>query len=86
MQGDYLISVTTHSIVRYFGSDADPIIPNDVWAVGQSAFESILWVQSIKFPPQCPTPSKLRRIGREAFIFCDILESISFPSSVEHLE
>jgi hypothetical protein len=53
-------------------------IPASVQSIGESCFETCLWLEELTFEPG----SQLRRIGDKAFLRCE-LKTVAIPESVE---
>jgi hypothetical protein len=82
IEGNLLTTADGTKILRYFGRDGDVLVPETVEILGKSCFESCDHIQGIVFEPG----SKLRQIGRSAFLGCAFLTSIAIPASVEMIE
>lgn len=74
-----LIHRPSGTLLCYLGSSDSVIVPNEVRTVSAGAFESS-GIVSISFQ------SGLKNVEKGAFSWCECLESICFPSTLEHIE
>ena len=63
-------------LIKYLGNSEDVVIPEGVTEIGNKAFSSCLYLESIEIPNGVTT------IGNEAFTFCYSLRFIHIPNSV----
>lgn len=67
-------------LVKYNGSNPDVIIPSDVTAIGESAFEDCKNLEKIEIP------KSVTKIGEFAFLHCDNFRKIVIPESVTTID
>ncbi|MDE5860828.1 MAG: leucine-rich repeat domain-containing protein, partial [Ruminococcus sp.] len=67
-------------LVKYTGNTPDVIIPSDVTAIGESAFEDCKNLEKIEIP------KSVTKIGEFAFLQCDSLRKIVIPESVTTID
>jgi hypothetical protein len=67
------------SLVRYFGDQADVVIPRDFSCVGKGCFNQCKSVSCVTFE----SGSEISILGQVAFEQCSSLESVCIPSSVQ---
>lgn len=75
MNEDFIIE--DHVLVKYNGSSAEPIIPEDVTQIGREAFKDCTAIQKIVLP------HSVRDIQISSFIHCTNLVSVEFSDSLE---
>ena len=63
-------------LIKYLGNSEDVVIPEGVTEIGNEAFRSCFYLESIEIPNGVTT------IGNEAFTLCDSLRFIHIPNSV----
>lgn len=63
-------------LIKYLGNSEDVVIPEGVTEIGNKAFHSCFYLESIEIPNGVTT------IGNEAFTLCDSLRFIHIPNSV----
>jgi hypothetical protein len=80
-QGDFLIDLNHHSILRYFGSGAEVEIPGDIETIADGCFCDCRTLCSVEWGPS----PRLTSIGALAFQDCSRLNMITIPSSVTFL-
>jgi hypothetical protein len=76
--GDFLVDIQQVSLIRYFGSGPDVVIPANFEKIGSWCFGHCSSISSIAFAPN----SKLTEICSDAFTGCRDLQSIYLPPSV----
>ncbi|MDE5834562.1 MAG: leucine-rich repeat domain-containing protein, partial [Ruminococcus sp.] len=67
-------------LVKYTGNTPDVIIPSDVTAIGESAFEDCKNLEKIEIS------KSVTKIGEFAFLHCDNLRKIVIPESVTTID
>jgi hypothetical protein len=67
-------------LVRYNGSGGAVVVPDGITNIGESAFENLASVTSVKLPNSVTT------IGKSAFSRCINLKSINIPSSIATID
>jgi hypothetical protein len=80
--GDFVMDLKKDCLVRYFGSDSQVTIPDQVKILGPGCFNFCSSLVEVTFK----STSTLEWIESEAFCECIHLESIHFPSSLLHIE
>lgn len=63
-------------LIKYLGNSEDVVIPEGVTEIGNKAFHSCFYLESIEIPNGVTT------IGNEAFTLCNSLRFIHIPNSV----
>jgi hypothetical protein len=79
--GKFLVDFDGRSVLRYFGTDKDVIIPSVIEALDLQSFKCRRSIVTISFE----AGSKLREIRGGVFSSCSSLRSIRIPSSFEVL-
>jgi hypothetical protein len=81
MRGCFLVGVPDQRLIRYFGLDADIIIPNDILILGKYCLSGFFDLTSLSFADQ----SKLREIEHCA-LFDTEVPSLEIPASVKRID
>lgn len=82
----YQLNGTTYeaTIVKYIGSDKEPVIPSDVYGYKVTKISSSVFSDN-KVIKKIEVPSSVQTIGDYAFSNCTSLEDATIPSSVINL-
>jgi hypothetical protein len=79
---DFVLSSDVKSLLFDFGRASTVQIPRDIEVICKDAFAGHRALSSLEFE----NDSRLRRIERFSFSFCDSLRSIGLPSSLETID
>jgi hypothetical protein len=80
-EGDFLLDLTDHRILRYYGAKSELTIPDETEKISEVAFSACRPICVVRFGRM----SRLSSIDRSAFAFCPKLQAITIPSSVTFL-
>ena len=76
IDGEHWVDTTTQTYLKYIGTSANVVLPENITSIGRYAFYRNNALQSITIPASVTT------IGDYAFQYCSALTSITIPASV----
>ena len=72
IDGEHWVDTTTQTYVKYIGTSANVILPENITSIGGSAFYNNKTLQSITIP------ASVTSIGQRAFYDCSNLQTVTF--------